>query len=328
MIGFLSTFTDSFLLALLIWPFLAMFLTLPIVIVQYRVYNRLSIRRSLAIYFFILFVLGLIAFTLYPLPDNSAEFCANHSLYPQLNLLQFVFDFQKDGMSVILQLVMNFVLFLPFGVFAKLLFRWRFVTTLVVCFLSSVLVEVAQLTGVFGLYPCSYRLFDVDDILLNTMGGIAGYALACLAPQSADKKAKSDEYVNKPGLFRNIVAFILDQMLATVSSMVIVLLMYFIFGGQVAGLIERAITVIMVFVFHVLIPFVFKGGSVGGWFVRLNHDDHKRSSADRALYYFARAIIVFLILFPPYYDWLSWLTIVAILIIWWKSRKLPYQLLP
>ncbi len=36
--------------------------------------------------------------------------------------------------------------------------------------------ELLQFTGLLGLYPVPYRLFDVDDLMLNTAGGLLGYA--------------------------------------------------------------------------------------------------------------------------------------------------------
>jgi glycopeptide antibiotics resistance protein len=42
----------------------------------------------------------------------------------------------------------------------------------------SLAAELSQLTGLWGLYPCSYRKFDVDDLLLNTSGGALGAGLA------------------------------------------------------------------------------------------------------------------------------------------------------
>lgn len=39
-------------------------------------------------------------------------------------------------------------------------------------------IEITQLTGLWGIYPCAYRLFDVDDLILNISGAMAGYALA------------------------------------------------------------------------------------------------------------------------------------------------------
>ena len=45
-------------------------------------------------------------------------------------------------------------------------------------FLFSLIIELSQLTGLFFTYPGSYRLFDVDDLLTNTLGGFLGTVLA------------------------------------------------------------------------------------------------------------------------------------------------------
>ena len=42
-------------------------------------------------------------------------------------------------------------------------------------------IEIGQLTGLFFLFNGSYRLFDVDDLMLNTLGGMIGYAVVKLA---------------------------------------------------------------------------------------------------------------------------------------------------
>lgn len=39
-------------------------------------------------------------------------------------------------------------------------------------------VELTQLTGIWGLYPCAYRQFNVDDLMLNALGVVAGFLLA------------------------------------------------------------------------------------------------------------------------------------------------------
>ncbi|GMG84368.1 hypothetical protein LNKW23_35830 [Paralimibaculum aggregatum] len=44
--------------------------------------------------------------------------------------------------------------------------------------LYSLGLETAQATGLFGLYPCPYRAFDLDDLILNTAGAALGAALA------------------------------------------------------------------------------------------------------------------------------------------------------
>jgi len=37
--------------------------------------------------------------------------------------------------------------------------------------------ELAQLTGLFGLYPCPWRTFEVDDLIFNIAGVMGGFAL-------------------------------------------------------------------------------------------------------------------------------------------------------
>ena len=39
-------------------------------------------------------------------------------------------------------------------------------------------VELTQLTGLWGLYPCAYRQFNVDDLMLNALGVVVGVLLA------------------------------------------------------------------------------------------------------------------------------------------------------
>ena len=82
-----------------------------------------------------------------------------------------------------LQVVLNVVLFLPFGVFVRLITHRGVVVATVLGFAVSLLIEVTQLTGVWGVYPCAYRLFDVDDLLTNTLGAFLGAVLS--APYAA-----------------------------------------------------------------------------------------------------------------------------------------------
>ncbi|MBO5373779.1 MAG: VanZ family protein [Lachnospiraceae bacterium] len=72
--------------------------------------------------------------------------------------------------SVALNLAGNVLAFIPFGAFLPGLYARcrRFLSTAVLCFEFSLCVEVIQLVWKVGS-------FDVDDILLNTLGGILGY---------------------------------------------------------------------------------------------------------------------------------------------------------
>lgn len=174
-------FSKPFALAIAIWPFLSLLLTLPVLALLYHRDNRLRFTSALTAYLVVLYLIALACFTMYPMPENPATYCAAHHLRPQLNPFEFIHDIRTDGITGVMQLAMNVVFFLPLGYFMKRVFRWKFATALPAMFLTSLLIETTQLTGIWGIYPCAYRLFDVDDLITNTLGGILGYAMGSIA---------------------------------------------------------------------------------------------------------------------------------------------------
>lgn len=70
------------------------------------------------------------------------------------------------------QVLGNFVMLLPLGIYLPLLYRRmsNFFIVLIVSFLVSVMIELLQLIT-------SYRSADVDDVLLNTIGACVGFIL-------------------------------------------------------------------------------------------------------------------------------------------------------
>ncbi|HEY1085241.1 MAG TPA: VanZ family protein [Candidatus Saccharimonadales bacterium] len=324
MFGFLSSFSTSFIAALLAWPFLAALLTLPILIAQYRRYNKFLFGRAVMTYLFVLFSLGLISFTLYPMPDNPAEFCKAYALSPQLIPFNFIADIQTEGQRAILQIVMNIIFFLPLGVFARILFRWKILPTILLSLGLSLAIETAQLTGIFGIYPCSYRLFDVDDLLFNTFGGIGGYVLAMAIPRRELEKAEKNATVRHAGLLRYAVAFIIDQMLVVMSFIFVILGVYFVFGNEVALTLRDMLYLVVFLTIHTFIPYLSNGWSIGGRFVRLNHDDKKRSTVQRLLFYTLRTLFIGIFTFP-FDGGVPLLAVLLLVAIWYKWKRLPYQ---
>ena len=41
----------------------------------------------------------------------------------------------------------------------------------------SCLIEATQYTGLFGVVPCTYRVVDIDDVIMNTLGTYVGVRL-------------------------------------------------------------------------------------------------------------------------------------------------------
>ena len=326
MLSFLSSFSASFLVAILIWPFLAAALTLPILIMQYRRYNKVSFSHSVLIYAFILYALGLVSFTLYPMPDDPIAFCAAYQLSPELNPLKAIIDIRTEGMSAVLQLVMNIAFFVPFGVFARILFGWKFWSSVLGSFALSLMVETAQLTGAFGLYPCSYRLFDANDLVVNTLGGMVGYGVALLIPKRELERAEKHDVVRKAGLLRTLVAFIIDQIVVAGTSIAVLLAVYLFISNDIAMELRDWVMIGVLVVVHVFVPYVMRGWSIGSRMVRFNHDDTGRSFTRRTLFYVLRGVYVWLLAMPPD-EIVTLLVIVLTLLTWWKWKKLPYQII-
>ena len=100
-----------------------------------------------------------------------AERTYHYNLVPFKEIRRFwVYRHSLNFWSVVLNLVGNVVAFIPFGLFLPRLFlRCRkFLLTTFFCFEFSLCVEVIQLIWKVGC-------FDVDDIILNTLGGILGF---------------------------------------------------------------------------------------------------------------------------------------------------------
>jgi glycopeptide antibiotics resistance protein len=78
------------------------------------------------------------------------------------------------------QMALNVVLFVPLGIFARLLWRRGLVGTTLLGFACSLFVEVTQLTANWGTAPFQYRIFDVDDLITNTSGAALGWLAGAL----------------------------------------------------------------------------------------------------------------------------------------------------
>lgn len=92
-----------------------------------------------------------------------------------------------------IQPLFNIVLTIPFGVYLRYFFKIDFKKTILFSFALSLFFELTQLSGLYGIYPRPYRLFDVDDFLLNTTGGLIGFAFEPLLTFVLPTRASLDQ---------------------------------------------------------------------------------------------------------------------------------------
>ncbi|GAA3559655.1 hypothetical protein GCM10022197_13890 [Microlunatus spumicola] len=163
-------------------------LLVPVLVVQYRRFGRLSARRVLAVSAVCVYAVALVAYTTLPLPPTTENCGPRGGTRVQLVPFTFVHDIarQTAGLGVVatltsavtLQVVFNVALFVPFGLLVRRFAGRRLGTTVLLGLLTSLVVEVSQGTALWGLYACSYRVADVDDLIANTTGALVGALLA------------------------------------------------------------------------------------------------------------------------------------------------------
>ena len=98
-----------------------------------------------------------------------------YNLVPFKEIERFWIYRSELGIHSFYNLVGNILIFMPAGFFVPILWRNKrgFMFTVCVTFQMSLLVEILQLVLRVGS-------FDVDDLILNTLGGMLGYILLVL----------------------------------------------------------------------------------------------------------------------------------------------------
>ncbi len=176
--------------AIAIFPLIAAGAALPYVAVQYRRNGGLAAGQLLLAGLFALYLVGLAFAVILPLRPVSPDFCQLFGVNAHLDPLDVVREARAErasgGLSAVLRnadvqdLPLNVLLFVPLGMFVRHLLKRGFLATVAIGAGVSLLIELTQLTGDWGLYPCAYRFFSTSDLITNTVGAGVGAVFAPL----------------------------------------------------------------------------------------------------------------------------------------------------
>lgn len=262
--------------AAILFPILAVLFTMPYIAWNYHKYGSVLSLRILIVYSFILYMLCAYCLVILPLPTGEAA--ANLSGH-QAQLVPFTFlgDIARESDAVLSQprtwltvfnsnafltTLFNLFLTMPFGMYLRYYFRCGWKRTLVYSLLLSLFFELTQLSGLYFIYSGSYRLFDVDDLIVNTCGSMIGFVLARIAmrflPSREELDRESFVRGRRVSLLRRIVAFIYDEIAYAVLFIVVFLIWTANFGTMsvwVYALIWLA--------YFALCPIVLRGRTIG-----------------------------------------------------------------
>ncbi len=284
--------------AAMMFPLLAAALTLPYMLWQYYKRGAVSWWRSVVIFSFLFYLQAAYYLVLLPLPD-PASVAHLHGPFVQLKPFWFVHEFLAHSTfslrdpstylsslktGLVLQPLFNLLLTVPFGVYLRFYFKRRLWQTALMSFLLSLSFELLQLSGLLGLYDKPYRLFDVDDLMINTLGGLLGFALAALIPRFVDDRDEMDrhdaEKSRRVSYTRRLFALLWDCIVVFALDVALLSL-----AGHVGLRLPSWTLLCVTLVYFVLLPQLTGGRTLGKALVhiKLSADEHARFGRLRLL---------------------------------------------
>ena len=301
----MEVYLEPIKIAFLIFPFLAFLITLPYLLLQYHKYGSVPLIRSSIVYTFILYLLSAYFLVILPLPSKE-EVLTMPTKIPQLIPLSFLKDFInafKESSSIIFFLkssivyttLFNIALTIPFGVYLRYYFKKKWYVTIIYTFLLSLFFEITQASGLYGIYPKAYRLFDVDDLIINTLGGTLGYLITPIITCFLPERDEIDKMSYKKGkivsIYRRLLAFLIDIFVFTTLMFVILVLLTLLNHDNF-----MIALILSIFIYYIILP-TLTTTTLGKYLVKIklnNNNKYKHLSI-----FLRQVILYFLIVFSP-----------------------------
>ncbi|WP_048000270.1 VanZ family protein [Lactiplantibacillus herbarum] len=231
-------------IVILALPIMTLLLAIIVLTVQLRTRQTLSERNLISTYSFIWYLAAAYLLIILPLPTRSSVASlttAEYNLQPFyfLSQLKLLTPFQLSDPSTWLsafksdtffQPFFNVLLFMPIGAYLKWRRHWPLWLITLTSFSISLFFETTQLTGLYGYYSRAYRMFDVDDLMMNTLGGIIGAWALVFIPRKLRNRDHSTvlNWNERPINWRRIGALIIDwAIIAGFDTLYFVLVKHF-----------------------------------------------------------------------------------------------------
>lgn len=202
--------------------------------------------------------------------------------------------------------------------------------------LASLCIEVAQLTGLFGIYSYAYRTFDTCDLITNTTGALLGWILARISlyivPSGSDEPI---QVTASPGLIRRLVALCLDVgvmvALVVIIWAVLALAAYMTDSARLSSMQPVAVEVAAVAVLlivELLVPWLRDGQTPGGSFVHMTCETRQRYGGRRFAFYIVRLLVIACLL-GVFFHPDTYIAVVPLVcaVFFLFARRMPYDLI-
>ena len=299
--------------AIMLFPFIAFLFTLPFLIYEYRKYGAVPFFKGIIVYSMILYLLTAYLMVILPLPPIE-EVAHYTNTGMQLEPFRFISDIKVTttlnlndidsilnflNRSTVYTVLFNLLMTIPFGIYLRYFFKKKWWQSIIWTLLLSLFFEITQLSGLYGIYPKPYRIFDIDDLIVNTMGGVVGFIITPIVtlflPTQDELNSRGYEKGKTVRLLRRIISFVAD--------LVFLCLFSFIFKIILHGTSIKDFNFIFAMILcYIVIPLLNNTKTLGKVIIKLEITaiEGKLSYLKLALRYF---ILSFLILYP--YAWIS-----------------------
>jgi glycopeptide antibiotics resistance protein len=257
-------------------------------LVCFRKNGSVSIVRSIILFSFFLYLQCAYYLVILPLPDPET-IVADGRVSTQFIPFSFIVDFVRHSCfrlnqpgtwlsalkeGYVLQPLFNIVLLIPFGVYLAYYFKRSFKQALLFSFLFSLFFEITQLTALYGIYARPYRLFDVDDLMLNTAGGAIGWLLAGPLTHFLPHRDRIDRdsrvRAQQVSYTRRFFAFVSDSVFCIFLTILVDGLLKALIGDtELPEPASRAEDFVVMLLYFVLQPALFGGKTLGKRLVRI-----------------------------------------------------------
>ncbi|KRM94251.1 glycopeptide antibiotics resistance protein [Lentilactobacillus senioris DSM 24302 = JCM 17472] len=278
----MSAYVFPIVSAFFTFIFIALLAVIPYAVLQYRKYGSISKLKVLIVFSFSFYLICAYYLIILPLPSqsfvahlhtpwmqlvpfNALHYFITNTVFRPLDPSTYVPALKQ---SAFLQPFFNFMLTVPFGLYLRYFWKLSFKKVVLASFCLSLFFELTQLSGLYFIYPRPYRLFDVDDLILNTLGGTCGYLIeplfAKLFPPLSRLNYDAEQKRNVASFSRRAIAFVIDW---------IILLIIFIALGLLVpqlGLNNYLSYLGGVFIYFVILPYFSKGTTIGKGAVKIS----------------------------------------------------------
>ena len=150
--------------------------------------NDTDKRRILCIVLFVLYIQAIFYFLVFSDTFGRGQFEERRiNLEPFLEIKRFIYYRQYFTVtSFVLNVAGNVIGFMPFGFLLTVVRnkKTNFVVALLYSFTFTFLIESVQ-------YITKLGVFDIDDLMLNTLGGILGYIIYFILSCVENRRKKS-----------------------------------------------------------------------------------------------------------------------------------------